>query len=200
MVTTSTAEAADQVSVSGGEDGVRGSARVSEGRPQFSGMQRRPNIGWRLRALREEAGLTQVALSDLTRRLAAEEGGEAKGVSSFTINRQENNQNTPKPESIVLLARALSKVLKRKITPAYLMGGGDGPMALRRYLERERSRRGMDESSFAQALSLGSVDRYQEGLQKGDWSLQELRGMILAIPEISPLVPGYIASLPVQAA
>jgi hypothetical protein len=57
----------------------KGAPRPSTASPRYSGMQRRPNIGLRLRALREEAGLTQEELARLTTNTWLERDRQRRG-------------------------------------------------------------------------------------------------------------------------
>ena len=183
-----------QVVVSGrGRKAPRATKRPPRGSPKssgsrrYSGMQRRPNIGWRLRQMREEAGLTQVELAALTR----EVDPVGRGVGAYTVTRQENNRHTPKAHSIELLARALSKALGRDVAAVYLMGAGIPGVTS--YLERERKRRGATINAFAQSLGF-EVDRYRDLLDSGSWSSEDLGKIVLEVPEAGPLVADLLAS------
>lgn len=175
--------------------GPRATHRAPHGSPvvtggsRFTGMQRRPSIGWRLRQLREEANLTQDELYELTKGLDP----DGRGVQTYTITRQENNKHVPKPRSVELLAQALSQRLGRKITPAYLMGGGRAGLAS--YLERERKRRAIsDTDAFASLIGLSDGKRYRHVLEEGDWTSEELGRLLVIMPEAGPPVMDMLAT------
>jgi hypothetical protein len=167
----------------------KGAPRPSTASPRYSGMQRRPNIGLRLRALREEAGLTQEELARLTTNTWVDP--EGRGVGYYTIGRQENNEHVPKRHTIELLARALTFRLGRTITPSMLMSGGDeGGLAA--YLERDRQRRGQTVPAFAELLGI-PPERYRQAVKRHDWTPSELGRVVRLLPETSPLIAEAIA-------
>ena len=69
-------------------------------------------MGKKLRALRVQAGLSIPQLAALT----AQEDPAGLGVHRVTLNRIELDMQTARAETAALIAAALSKVLKRRIT------------------------------------------------------------------------------------
>lgn len=147
---------------------------------------RRPHwvhVGHRLKALREEAHLSQKQFALLTK----EVDPAGVGLSSYSINRHEQSIHAPRPQTVDLLAATLTRALGRTITPADLrLTGADG---LREFLENVRTTQGATMTQFyGMELGVPLPDVAARVSGEQPWTLDELRRIGKRYTEAADLV------------
>jgi transcriptional regulator with XRE-family HTH domain len=167
------------------DSGATATADASAAEPRYTGGRRQPPVGFRLRTLRTEAGLSMRALAALTRKFDA----NGTGLSLASICRLENDQHNPNPTSLDILAQALGSKLGRPVRPHHLSGEDNPRRALVNYLERERRRRRMDDQAFYGRV-LGIDARTLDEFRVGKWlpNTEGLGSIMRQVPESVPLV------------
>lgn len=177
-----------------------------DNRPHYVGVAtERPTAGAltesRLRTLREEAGMSQDSLGELTRKIEQEQaltdpkagamnpqrpGERVYGVTGFSINRYENGVHAPRPRYLKLLALALSQALRREITTADLQVNTAAGLVT--YLEKVRHDAGAPLGAFYAQLGVASPLRAQ-ALVAGatEWTADELGRAAVLFPQARTL-------------
>lgn len=158
----------------------------------------------RLRALREEAGLTQRRLATLTAEIdrAADlptnpkmrsgaknprkPGERVFGVSAYSINRFENGVHSPRPRYLKLIADALATALGRPVSLDDLRVKDSAGLIA--HLEKIRVARGAPVDAFYALLGIKNPARAELLIAgKADWTADELGRAAVLFPQARSL-------------
>jgi transcriptional regulator with XRE-family HTH domain len=154
-------------------------------------VARRPHwahVGPRLKALREEANLSQKAFAALTKQVDP----KGKGITGYSITRHEQAIHAPRPSAVHLFTAALTHALGRRITEDDLrMRGREG---LSSYLETIRESQNRTRLDFYERGLGIPVDRALALLAgHQEWTVDELRRIHRKYTESMALLLSVIA-------